>query len=62
MKPKTRFYICVTFLLLSVLCLGGTLVVCMIDRQPKNDLTALIFLACSVTFFQVIRQMIDLRD
>ena len=62
MKPKTRFYICVTFLLLSVLCLGGTLVVCMIDRQPKNFLTALIFLACSVTFFQVIRQMIDLRD
>ena len=39
MKPKTRFYICVTFLLLSVLCLGGTLVVCMIDRQPKNYLT-----------------------
>ena len=62
MKPKTRFYICVTFLLLSVLCLGGTLVVCMIDRQPKTSLTALIFLACSVTFFQVIRQMIDLRD
>ena len=62
MKPKTRFYICVTFLLLSVLCLGGTLVVCMIDRQHKNYLTALIFLACSVTFFQVIRQMIDLRD
>lgn len=43
MKPKTRFYICVTFLLLSVLCLGGTLVVCMIDRQPKNYLTALSF-------------------
>ena len=62
MKPKTRFYICVTFLLLSVLCLGGTLVVCMIDRQPKNYLTARIFLACAVTFFQVIRQMIDLRD
>ena len=29
---------------------------------PVYGFGALIFLACSVTFFQVIRQMIDLRD
>lgn len=61
MKPKTRFYICVVFLLLSVFCLGGSTVLCIIDREPRNYLTVLVLLCCTVTFLYVLRQMLNLN-
>ena len=62
MKPKTRFYVYATFLLVSVFCLGASGVMCLIDSSIKNFLTLSILLACSVIFFRAVRQMIDLDD
>ena len=62
MKPRTRFYIYVAFLLLSARCLGGTLVICALYGGVRNFLTALVFLFCGAAFLQAIRQMLNLKD
>ncbi len=53
MKPKTRFYVYVAFLLLSVFCLGGSVVLCLFDGEMRNYLTVLILMlgACSANAF-----------
>lgn len=57
MKPKTRFYVYVAFLLLSVFCLGGSVVLCLFDGEMRNYLTVLILSCCAVTFLYLLRQM-----
>ena len=56
MKPKTRFYVYVAFLLLSVFCLGGSVVLCLFDGEM------LILSCCAVTFLYLLRQMLNLND
>ena len=62
MKPKTRFYVYVAFLLLSVFCLGGSVVLCLFDGEMRNYLTVLILSCCAVTFLYLLRQMLNLND
>lgn len=62
MKPKTRFYVYVAFLLLSVFCLGGSVVLCLFDGELRNYLTVLILSCCAVTFLYLLRQMLNLND
>ena len=62
MKPRTRFYVYVTFLLVSVFCLGASAVMCLIDASPKSFLMLAIVLMCSAVFFRAARQMIDRND
>ena len=68
MKPKTRFYVYVAFLLLSVFCLGGSVVLCLFDGEiimpmaKPAYLTVLILSCCAVTFLYLLRQMLNLND
>lgn len=62
MKPKTRFYICVAFLLLSVFCMGGSTVVCLLEGGMRNYLTLVVLFCCAVMFFHLVRQMIRVNE
>lgn len=62
MKPKTRLYICVAFLLLSVFCMGGSAVICLLEGGSRNYAALAVLFCCAVIFFHLVRQMVHINE